>query len=515
VVRAEPGGGVGARDGAEGRAGVTNLAPRYDAVVVGAGPNGLAAAITVARAGRSVLVLEAEDTIGGGARTAALTLPGFAHDVCSAIHPLARLSPFFRELPLERHGLAFVDPPFALAHPQADGSVAVLERDLEATCARFGEDGIMWRAMHAARLRDPLAFFDEILRPIRIPRRPLAMARFGLSALGSASGVAKRWFRTEAVRALFAGCAAHAMMPLDRLGTASFGLVLGLSAHAAGWPIPVGGSIAIVRALAAHLAELGGEIRTGVRVTSLRQLPDSDVVLFDVMPRQVADIAAEALPSSYVDALRRYRHGPGVFKIDWALDGPIPWRNPECGHAGTVHIGPRLADIEASEAAVWNGRVTESPFVLLAQQSRFDPTRAPEGKHTGWAYCHVPHGSEFDMTEGIEEQVERVAPGFRARILARHVMTARDVESHDAGFVGGDIGGGANDLLQVLARPVARWNTYTTPNPRLFLASSATPPGGGVHGMCGHLAARSALARLASEKTKAPSRPLPAGAVIR
>ena len=473
------------------------MAESFDAVVVGAGPNGLAAAIELATAGLSVLVVEAHETIGGGARTEELTLPGFRHDVCSAIHPMGALSPFLRELPLEDYGLAWIVPPAALAHPFDDGTAALLTRDLEATAQRFGpEDDFMWRAMFASRLRDPGSFFSDVLEPIRFPRHPFRMAAFGMTALQSAERVARTWFRTDAARAVFAGCAAHSSMRLDRAATASFGMVLALSAHASGWPMARGGSNAIVDAMAAHLRRLGGVIRTGELVTSLDQLPSSRVVLFDVMPKHLASIAERELPVAYVERLRRYRHGPGVFKIDWALSEPIPWTAPECRQAATIHLGPRFEDLLRSARNVDRGVHDETPYVLVAQQSLFDPTRAPAGRHTGWAYCHVPNGSTEDMTHAIEAQMERFAPGFKDTVLARHTRNAMEYEVYNPSYVGGDIGGGANDIVQFLARPLAKWNPYATPNPRLFLASSATPPGGGVHGMCGRWAAKTALARM-------------------
>lgn len=474
------------------------MADAFDAIVVGAGPNGLAAAIELARAGLAVVVYEADARIGGGARTEEVTLPGFRHDICSAVHPMGVLSPFFASLDLAREGLAWIEPRTPLAHPFDDGTAAVLERDLDATARLFDadDDGFMWRAMHRTRLANADAFFDDILRPIRWPRHPLAMARFGLGAVQSAEGMARRWFRGEHARGLFAGCAAHSMLPLDQAGSAAFGMILALSAHATGWPIAGGGSAAIIDALAARLRALGGVIRTGERVTSLAALPPSRVVVFDVMPSALATIAGDALPARYTERLRAYRHGPGIFKIDWALDGPIPWTADACRRACTVHVGPRLEDVARSERAAWQGEHVERPFVLVAQQSLFDPTRAPEGKHTGWGYCHVPNGSTVDMTARIEAQIERFAPGFRDRILARRTMTSADVERHDAGFLGGDIGGGSNELRQFLARPFLRADPYATPNPRLFLCSSATPPGGGVHGMCGYWAARSALRRV-------------------
>lgn len=465
-------------------------------VVVGAGPNGLAAAIEVARAGLSVLVLEAAATPGGGARTEALTLPGYRHDVCSAVHPLAAISPFFRSLDLAARGVELLQPPVAVAHPLDDGNAAALRPSLEATAASLGEDGAAWAELFEPFLPHATELFDELLRPIRIPRHPLLMARFGLLALQSASSCARSQFTQAPARALFAGCAAHSFLALDQAASASFGLVLGLAGHAVGWPIPRFGSAALIDAMLACLHELGGVVRVGERVTDLAALPTHRAVIFDVMPRALADLAGEQLPASYVEALRAYRYGPGVFKVDWALDAPIPWTAPACREAGTVHLGGTLEEIEASETAAAQGRLSDRPYVLLAQPSVFDDTRAPAGKHTAWAYCHVPSGCNVDRTAVIEQQIERFAPGFRDTIVARSTRDSATLEADNANYIGGDIGGGANDLWQVLARPVMRWDPYTTPNPRLFLASAATPPGGGVHGMGGVGAACAVVRRL-------------------
>jgi phytoene dehydrogenase-like protein len=467
-----------------------------DAVIVGAGPNGLSAAIELARAGASVLVLEAESTVGGGSRSAELTEPGFVHDVCSAIHPMGVVSPFFRSLPLERHGVEWAYPDLALAHPFDDGSAAVLQHSLDETARGLGDDGPGYVRLMRPFVDQSDDLLAEILRPLRIPRRPFLLARFGLTAVRSAKAVAGRRFEGRDARALFAGCAAHAFVPLDFAGSAAFGVALMLAAHAADWPCARGGSQRIVDGLAAYLAELGGEVRTGHPVRSLADLPPSRAVLFDLAPRHVVRIAGDALPSRYRRRLERFRHGPGAFKIDWALDGPIPWTADACRRAGTVHLGGPFEEVAMAEEAAWRGRHPDRPFVLVAQQSVFDPSRAPDGKHTGWAYCHVPHGSDVDMTGAVERQVERFAPGFRDRILARHTRTARELEAYNATMVGGDIGGGANTLWQFLARPAPRLDPYATPNRRLYLCSSSTPPGGGVHGMCGQLAARSALRRV-------------------
>ncbi|HEY8505327.1 MAG TPA: NAD(P)/FAD-dependent oxidoreductase [Gemmataceae bacterium] len=465
----------------------------YDAVVVGSGPNGLAAAVTVARRGRSVLVVEAAPDFGGGARTAERTLPGFRHDVCSAIHPLAAASPFFRTLPLERHGLEWVHPDVPLAHPLDGGAAALLERSFDATARSLGEDGDAWRALMEPFAARSETLFAEALGPPRLTRHPLLLARFGLRAARSAEGLARAWFRGERARALFAGIAAHAARPLDRPLSAAVGMMLAVAGHAAGWPLPRGGSQRITDALLAHLRELGGEAVAGWRVGSLGELPPARAYLFDVAPAHLARICGAALPARYKAALRRFRHGPAVFKVDWALAGPIPWAAEECRRAGTVHLGGTLGEIAAAEAAIWDGWPHGRPFVLVAQQSLFDPTRAPPGMHTGWAYCHVPRGSALDATAAIEAQVERFAPGFRDLIRARAVMGPPDFAAYNENFVGGDIGGGVMDLWQAFTRPVARPVPYTTPNAKIFICSASTPPGPGVHGMCGHHAALAAL----------------------
>lgn len=470
---------------------------RYDAVIVGSGPNGLAAAIVLAKEGLSVLVLEAKETIGGGARTEELTLPGFHHDICSAIHPMGVVSPFMRALPLTDHGLEWAWSPAAIAHPFDDGTVAVLEQSVDETAARLGRDENTYRSLMQPFADRAGQLFDDILQPIlsfSLPEHPFTLARFGLLGLQSAARLASR-FETPAARALLAGSAAHSFLPLERFGSASFGLALILAGHATGWPAAKGGSVSIVNAMASYLRSLGGEIVTSHRVRSLRDVPPSVVVLFDVTPIQLAYIAADELPSRYMRKLGRFRYGPGVFKIDWALDGEIPWKSAECARSATVHIGGTLEEIATHEHAVFHGRMTDKPFVLVAQQSMFDPTRAPEGKHTGWAYCHVPHGSTEDATEAIESQIERFAPGFRDRILAKHTINTAQYEEHNPNFIGGDIAGGANTMSQFLTRPFPKLDPYSTPNDRLFLCSSSTPPGGGVHGMCGYWAAHSALKR--------------------
>jgi phytoene dehydrogenase-like protein len=465
----------------------------YDAVVVGAGPNGLAAAIALAQAGRSVAVYEARDTIGGGCRSAELTLPGYTHDVCSAIHPLGAASPFFRTLPLERYGLEWVHSPAPLAHPFDDGTAAVLERSVEATAAGLGVDGDAYRALFNPLLRDWKLITEIFLGPLRPTVQVLGLSGFGLRAVRSASGLAQSTFSTPNACALLAGISAHAMLPLDQVPSASFGLMLALAGHAVGWPMPRGGSQRLVDALAAYLRALGGEIRTGVEVRALGELPPARAILCDVTPRQLLRLAGNRLSPSYQRRLARFRYGPGVFKVDLALDGPIPWRAAECARAATVHLGGTLDEMAASERAVWQGQVAERPYVLLAQQSLFDDTRAPAGKHTVWAYCHVPSGSSLDMTERIEAQIERFAPGFRDRILARHAMTAVQMEAYNPNYIGGDIAGGVSDLWQLFTRPTIHPIPYATPDDRIFLCSSSTPPGAAVHGMCGYYAAQTVL----------------------
>ena len=469
----------------------------FDAVVVGAGPNGLAAAITLARSGCKVLVLEAKETIGGGARSAELTLPGFRHDICSAIHPLGLASPFFRSLPLADLGLEWIQPPAALAHPLDSGEVALVRQDLQATAASLGADSQAYLRLMKPLVANWQKIMTDTLGPLPLPpHHPLALVQFGLSAILPADLLARVTFQTPLARGLLAGMAGHSMLPLDQPATAAFGLVLGILAHAVGWPIPRRGSQSIVDAMAHYLTSLGGMIQPSSEVRSLADIPPARALLFDVTPRQLLSIAGERLPESYRRALNAYRYGPGVFKLDWALDGPAPWQSPDCALAGTVHLGGTLSEIAAAERAAWRGVHPVKPFVLFAQQSLFDSSRAPAGKHTAWAYCHVPHGSTVDMTAAIEREMERHAPGFGDCILGRHTISAAEYESYNPNYVGGDINAGVQDWRQLFTRPVARLDPYSTPNPRLFLCSAATPPGGGVHGMCGYHAARSALRRL-------------------
>jgi phytoene dehydrogenase-like protein len=492
------------------KAGARSARPRYDAVVVGSGPNGLAAAITLARglAPQSVLLIEASPTIGGGTRTAELTLPGFRHDVCSAVHPFALASPFLKTLPLTEHGLELIHSPAPLAHPLDDGRTAMLERSIEETGRTLGRDASAY-----GRLMEPFIdraddLFADLIGPLKPPRHPILAARFGLRAIQPATRLARDWFEDEPARALLAGLAAHSILPLDYWATSAIGLVLGLAGHAVGWPIVRGGSQRLAESLASYFRSLRGEvwnpatdseeerpceIATDWRVESLDELPPARVVLLDVTPRQVVRMAGHRLPARYVRRLQRFRYGAGVFKLDWALSGPIPWRSAECARAGTVHLGATLDELAASEAAVGRGEHPERPFVLLSQPSLFDPSRAPAGRHTAWAYCHVPNGSTVDMTSRIEAQVERFAPGFRDLILARHAMEPSDFERYNPNYIGGDINGGAQDLRQLFTRPVARLIPYSTPLKGLYICSSSTPPGGGVHGLCGYYAARAAL----------------------
>jgi phytoene dehydrogenase-like protein len=467
----------------------------YDAIIVGSGPNGLAAGITLARQGWRVLLLEAKATVGGGMRTAELTLPGFHHDICSAIHPLGMGSPFFKTLDLAEYGLEWIQPELPLAHPFDDGTAVALHQSLEETAAQLGDDGSTYRRLFAPLVADWDKIAREFLGPLSLPRHPLAMAKFGLRAVWPTTTFAKTLFRTERARALFAGLAAHAIMPLEWPLTAAFGLMLGTLGHKVGWPLPQGGSQSIADALAAYLTDLGGEIVTNHEVKSLAELPPARAVLLDVTPRQLLAIAGEALPPGYRRQLENYRYGPGVFKLDWALSEPIPWRAAACRRAGTVHLGPTLDEMALSERVIWQGKVAERPYTLVTQQSLFDDSRAPVGQHTGWAYCHVPNGSTVDMTAAIEAQIERFAPGFRDTILARHTMNTHDFQQYNPNYIGGDINGGVQNWRQLFTRPVPRLNPYTTPLPNVFLCSSATPPGGGVHGMCGYHAAQTVLRR--------------------
>jgi phytoene dehydrogenase-like protein len=466
-----------------------------EAVVVGAGPNGLAAAIVLARAGIPVRVYEAADTPGGGTRSAELTLPGFVHDPCSAIHPTAIASPFFRSLDLAARGVEWVFPPAAIAHPLEGERVALLDGSWERSADSLGRDADAWRRLYGPLVSDVERLVPSLLAPIlRPPRHPLALARFGLPALLPVTVLARLRFHDAPARALFGGIGAHSMLALNAPLSGAFALALGLFAHAYGWPMARGGSGTIAEALVAELRALGGEVVSGRRIERLEEIEPARAVLFDLAPRQIVAIAGDRLAGRTRRRLERFRHGPGVFKIDWALDGPIPWSAPDARRAGTVHLGGQLAEIVESEAAVGRGQLADRPFVLLAQQTLFDPSRAPAGKHTAWAYCHVPNGSAVDMTRQIEDQIERFAPGFRDLVLARATHTAADMEAYDANYVGGDINGGLQDARQLLFRPIPSLDPYHL-GEGLYVCSSSAPPGGGVHGMCGWHAARSALRR--------------------
>ncbi|HWH34606.1 MAG TPA: NAD(P)/FAD-dependent oxidoreductase [Acidimicrobiales bacterium] len=464
----------------------------HDAVVVGSGPNGLAAAVHLARAGASVLVVEQHERIGGGCRSAELTLAGHVHDVCSAVHPLAVASPFLRSLPLEDHGLRWRHPEVAVAHPLDGGPAAALAGDAGETARDLGD--ARWRHLLDPLVRrwDDLA--SSILGPVlRVPAHPLVLARFGIRTLWPASVVAGRMLASERAQALFAGIAAHAVEDLRRPLTSSAGLVLAAAGHARGWPVAEGGSQRIVDALASYLATLGGSIECGRRIAGPGDLPQARAVLFDTAPRDLLAAAGARLPHRYRRRLERFRHGAGTFKVDYALDGPVPWRSDACRRAGTVHLGGTAAEIVHAESEVAAGRHPEHPFVLVGQQSLVDPSRAPAGRHTLWAYCHVPAGSTRDMTAAVEAQLERFAPGFGDRVLARVTTTSSQLEAYNPNCVGGDIAGGANDAVQLLFRPMVSLHPYRTPARGLFLCSASTPPGAGVHGMCGYWAARDAL----------------------
>lgn len=469
-------------------------ADRFDAVIVGSGPNGLSAAVRLAAAGWSVLVVEAADSIGGGTRSAELTMPGFVHDVCAAVHALGMSSPALSADALGSHELEWVWPDVPLAHPLDGGRAGILHRSIADTATGLNDDRRAWRRLLEPLVDDWDDVVPQLLGPLLTPpRHPLLMARFGLKALQPASLVARR-FRTDEAAALFGGCAAHAMLPLSRPFTSGFGLMLAASAHVGGWPFAAGGSQAVADAMARRLSELGGEVRTGIRVSSLADLPPHRVALFDTNPAQLASIAGDALPSRYRMRLRRFRHGPGAFKIDYALNAPVPWDNDGCRRAGTVHVVGTLAELAAAEADVSAGRMPERPFVLVTQPSLFDTTRAPAGKHTLWAYAHVPHGYLGDATAAIERQIERFAPGFRDVVLARHVTAPAAFENYNPNYVGGDIAGGAHTGMQLMFRPTVALRPYRTPNPSLVLCSASTPPGAGVHGMCGWHAAGRVLA---------------------
>lgn len=464
----------------------------YDAIVVGSGPNGLAAAIHLQQQGLSVLLVEAKATIGGGMRSAELTLPGFTHDICSAVHPLAMASPFFSTLPLKEFGLEFLQPEIPAAHPFDDGIAAVLDRSLEGTAKQLGADAGAYLKLMGPVVRQWPLLVRDLLAPLHLPANPLLMAGFGWKGLASATQLAKR-FATREARGLLAGMAAHAIQPLEQLATAAVGLVLMAAGHSGGWPIPKGGSQQLANSLERYFQSIGGTIETGFEVKRLQDLPSAKAILFDLTPRQLLRIAGHRFSSLYRWQLSRYQYGMGVFKMDFAIEGAIPFTNPDCRKAGTVHLGGTFEEIAAAERSTAQGNLPGNPFVLLAQPGITDPSRAPEGKQVVWAYCHVPHGSTIDRSAAIEAQIERFAPGFCDRILARHCFNTAEMEAYNPNYIGGDINGGAQTISQLFTRPALRWSPYKTSAKGLYICSSASPPGGGVHGMCGYHAARKAL----------------------
>jgi phytoene dehydrogenase-like protein len=466
----------------------------YDAVVVGSGPNGLSAAITLAQEGWKVAVLEAKETWGGGMRTAEITLPGFQHDICSTTHSMAIGSLFFRNISLEKFGLKWIHSPIPVAHPLDVGQAVTLERDFRTTAQNLGPDGPAYLRMMGFLVQNWQNLLDEFFGPLPLPpKHPLLAARAAVYFLQSANGLAQRLFKTEPARALLGGLAGHAILPLTKIATAAPGLILGMMAHTCGWPIAEGGSQKLADAMVALLKNLGGEVYTQTPVRNLADIPPARAILFDVTPQQLINITGDSMPPGYRHQLARYRYGSGVFKIDYALSEPVPWLAEACHKANTIHVGGTLDEIAVSEAQMWRGEHPDRPYVLFVQSSLFDPTRAPAGKHTGWAYCHVPNGSTIDMTTQIENQIERFAPGFRDTILARVTTNTKQMEAYNPNYIGGDIIGGTQDLLQQFARPVPSLNPYKTPIKGMYLCSSSTPPGGGVHGISGYQAAQRVL----------------------
>jgi phytoene dehydrogenase-like protein len=469
------------------------LKTKYDAIVVGSGPNGFAAAITLQRAGLSVLLVEGKETIGGGIRSASLTLPGFIHDVCSAVHPLGADSPVFKDLHLEQFGLEYLKPVYAVAHPFNDGSAIAIQSSLEATAAQLGKDADRYKKIFSSLVKEWPAVRSAFVGPLHISAPSNTKAKFAYYALSSGIHFAKHQFKTNAAQSFFAGMAAHSMLPLNKLTSSSIAIVLNILAHINGWPLPKGGAQQITNALENSFIKSGGEIQTGNMVTSLHQLPSSKAVLLDVTPAQLLSIAGDEFSSFYKWQLHKYKYGAGVFKIDWALSQAVPFTNDKCRSAATIHIGGGIEEIYNSEAMVSKNKHADKPFVLFVQPGVVDTSRAPEGKHTAWAYCHVPNGSQTDMTDAIEKQVERFAPGFRDCILARNVMNTHDMETYNPNYIGGDINGGAATVSQLFTRPVLRLSPYRTVAKGVYVCSSSTPPGGGIHGICGYYAARRAL----------------------
>ena len=466
---------------------------RYDAVIIGSGPNGVSAATVLAQKGLKVLMVEAKETVGGGCRSAELTLPGFVHDICSSIHPLGLGSPYWRTLELEKHGLRWIHPTACYAHPLDTGEAGVVYRSIEATALTLGRDGQAYIDLMYSLNPHWELVCEAVLNPLKMFRHPIQLGLFGAKALLSAQCLVDTYFQDEAARALIAGVCAHSELPFTAPASASFGLVLGATAHILGWPMPEGGAQKLINALVSYYEGLGGEVVTDCPVASLSELPDARIILCDISPKQLVAIAGDKLPSGYANQLLSYTYGPGVFKLDHALAGPIPWTNPECSKAGTVHLGGSFEELAESERNCWKGRISQHPYVLLVQNANFDRSRAPQGKYTSWAYCHVTNGSKYDMTPYIENQIERFAPGFKDLILARHTLSPSTIENYNANYIGGDINGGAFILSQLLTRPVIRAIPYATPVKGLYLCSASTPPGGGVHGMCGYYAAHAAL----------------------
>ncbi|UXP31820.1 NAD(P)/FAD-dependent oxidoreductase [Reichenbachiella agarivorans] len=472
------------------------MGKQYDVVIVGSGPNGLSAGIVLAAKGLQVLIIEGAETVGGGTRTSELTLPGYYHDVCSAVHPMGYLSPYFKTLPLEEFGLEWIIPKASAAHPLDNQEAVLLSKSISETAHNLGIDAEKYQKIVTPFVDQAEDLLSDSLKPLGIPSNPLLLMQFGLKALQPATFYSKHAFEGERAKALFAGCAAHSVLPFDKFFTTAIGLMFLVTGHVENWAIPKGGSQNIANALAAYFKSLGGELKPSTKITDYKQLPDAKKYMFDTDPIQLAHIAKDQLPPSYQARLNKYQFGPGVFKIDYALDAPIPWKDPRCLDASTVHVGGTFAEVAASEKDAWEGRECQRPFVMLSQQSQFDTSRAPEGKHTGWAYCHVPNGSNKDMTQAIESQIERFAPGFKDTILAKRTMTTQDFYQYNPNYLGGAITGGAADIFQLFTRPVARIDPYSTPNPDIYICSASSPPGGGVHGMCGYHAAQSVLKSL-------------------
>jgi len=470
---------------------------QLDVVIVGSGPNGLAAGIELQRNGLEVLIVEASKSIGGGTRTSELTLPGFKHDYCSAVHPMGFLSPFFQTLPLSEHGLEWIFPEASVAHPLDNEPAVMLYKSIDETINSIGgNDGKRWAELIQPFLKNADALFKDALGPLKFPADPLTLMKFGLKGMLPATYLSNKTFKQERAKALFAGCAAHSILPLESFFSSAVGLMFAISGHIVNWPIAKGGSKAIGEALASYFTELGGKIETNHPISKMGDLPESKYYFFDTDPMQLLSIAGGQFSNSYNKRLKKYNYGPGVFKIDWALSSSIPWKDQNCLKASTVHVGATLGEIGKSEKNAWNGKHSDSPFVMVCQQSQFDSTRTPEGMHTGYAYCHVPNGSSKDMTIEIERQIERFAPGFRDIILERRTTGTAQFYDYNRNFLGGAITGGAANVSQLFTRPVARLNPYSTPDPRIFICSSSTPPGGGVHGMCGYWAAQSLINNL-------------------